>query len=199
MPGSMLAVAAVATIFAGSYLYSQGLIRVSVQENRPGGDHIHLAIPGAIVPMVMAFVPAGEIGKHVQMPAEARKHLPIVEAALGELQKLPDCTLVEVDGPQEHVRVKVWSGELVVDVTDHGDEVHVTLPMGSVRSVLSKVERAVELAAANGSDSESFSHSWKGEWHRPGCQRGESQKAAPSDDEADSDSSSATDDSSDVL
>jgi hypothetical protein len=199
----MLAVAAVGTIFVGSYIYSQGLIRVSVQEKRPGGDHIHLAIPGAIVPLVMAFVPAGAIGKHLQIPAEARKQLPVVEAALTELRKLPDCTLVEVEEPGEHVRVEVRSGSLVVDVKDPEDEVHVTLPMGSVASVLSKVERAVELAAANGDDSAGSSHTSKAGWHRPGCRYDGGSSVVSVDDDDDSsdssDSSDATDSASDVL
>src|SRR4030095_16224539 len=82
------------------------------------------------------------------MPAEARQHLPMIEAALDHLRTLPDCTLVEVDGPDEHVRVRVRDGKMVVDVNDSGDEVHVTLPMGSLRSVMSKLQSAAQYASA---------------------------------------------------
>jgi len=160
VPGGMLAAAGVGAILAGSYLYSQGLIRVSVQEKSPGGEHIRLAVPAAIVPLALAFVPAAEIGKH--MPAQARQHLPMVEAALNELQRLPDCTLVQVDGPREHVRIRVEDGKMVVDVNDHEDEVHLALPLGSLRSVLAKLHRAVEFSPKDG-DSE-----LSGAWSHPG-------------------------------
>ena len=158
MPGGMLAVAGVGAILAGSYVYSQGLIRVSVHENRPGGEHIRLAVPGAIVPLALAFVPASEIGRH--MPAEARQHLPVVQAALGELQRLPDCTLVEVDSPGEHVRIRIQDGAMVVDVKDHEDEVHVTVPLGSLRSVTAKIGRAAAYASRDGDAHHEKSGAW---------------------------------------
>ena len=163
VPGGMLAAAGVAAILAGSYVYSQGLIRVSVQEKRPGGDHIRLVVPGVVVPVLMALVPASEIGKH--MPAEARQHLPLVQAAMDELQKLPDCTLVEVEGRGEQVRVRVREGLMVVDVNDSGDEVHVTLPLSSLRSVLAKLSRASDIIVSSEDDGDQ-THSWRHPEHR---------------------------------
>jgi hypothetical protein len=157
-PGGMLAVAAVGAILAGSYVYSQGLIRVSVHEKHAGGEHIRLAVPGAIIPVALAFVPAKEIGKH--MPAEARRHLPVVQAALDELQRLPDCTLVQVDGRGEHVRIRVQDGLLVVDVDDHEDEVHLTLPLSSLRSVMAKLGRAAEFSSQGRDDDSEISGIW---------------------------------------
>jgi len=153
LSGGMLAAAGVGAILAGSFVYSQGLIRVSVSEKNPGGDHFRIAVPGVVVPVAMAFLPAREIGKH--MPAEAIQHLPMIEAALDHLRTLPDCTLVQVDGPDEHVRVRVRDGQMLVDVNDSGDEVHVTLPMGSLRSVMSKLESAAQYAGAQGNAGES--------------------------------------------
>jgi hypothetical protein len=152
LPGGMLAAAGVATILAGSFVLSQGMIRVSVDEHRSGGDHIHLMVPGAIVPAALAFVPAREIGRH--MPLEARRHLPVVQAALQELSRLPDCTLVEVDSRDEHVRIRIQDGRVVIDVNDGEDEVHVTMPLSTARSVLRKVEAAAEYATGEmkGSD-----------------------------------------------
>ena len=145
LPGGMLAAAAVVTILAGSFVVSQGMIRVSVDEKRPGGEHIHLMVPGAIVPAALAFVPAREIGRH--MPLEAKRHLPVAEAALQELSSLPDCTLVEVDSRDEHVKIRIRDGKVVIDVNDGEDEVHVTLPLSTARSVLRKVARAAEYAS----------------------------------------------------
>lgn len=147
LPGGMLAAAGVVAILAGSFVLSQGMIRVSVDENRPGGEHIHLMVPGAIVPAALAFVPASEIGRH--MPVEAKRHLPVVEAALQELSKLPDCTLVEFDSENEHVRIGIRDGRVVIDVNDGEDEVHVTMPLSTARSVLRKMQRAAEYAASD--------------------------------------------------
>jgi hypothetical protein len=160
----MLAAAGVSTILAASFVYSEGLIRVSVHENRPGGDHIRFAVPGAIVPIALAFVPARIIGEH--MPIEAKQHLPVVQAALSELKKLPDCTLVEVEGPDEHVQIQVRDGQFVVDVHDRSDEVHLTVPLSSVESAMSKVIAAAQYAGT-GDDEDGWSHAW-----RHSCSRG---------------------------
>jgi len=172
LPGGLLAAAGVGTILAGSFVYSQGLIRVSVNEKHPGGEHFRIAVPGAIVPMAMALVPAREIGKH--MPIEARRHLPMIEAALDQLKRLPDCTLVEVDGPDEHVRIRVEGGQMRVDVDDSGDEVHVTLPLGSLRSVMGKLQRAAEYAGEGGQDSDDtdWDFDWDHEGHHEGHHQG---------------------------
>ena len=172
VPGGMLAAAAVVTILAGSFVVSQGMIRVSVDEHRPGGDHIHLMVPGAIVPAALAFVPAREIGRH--MPVEARRHLPVVQAALQELSNLPDCTLVEVDSRDEHVRISIRDGRVVIDVNDGEDEVHVTMPLSTARSVLRKMERAAEYATGDPEEG--------GGW---GCRRGH--RGGHHDDDAERD------------
>jgi len=166
VPGGMLAAAGVGALLTGSYLCSQGLIRVSVHEKRAGGEHIRLVVPGAIIPLALAFVPAKEIGRH--MPAEARQHLPVVEAALGELQRLPDCTLVQVDGPGEHVRIRVQDHQMVVDVDDHEDEVHLTLPLSSLRSVMAKVGRAAEFAPSENESDGAGSGTWSHAGHHRG-------------------------------
>ena len=178
VPGGMLAAAGVGALLAGSYVYSQGLIRVSVHEKRAGGDHIRLAVPGVIVPLALAFVPAKEIGKH--MPAEARQHLPMVQAALSQLQRLPDCTLVKVDGPGEHVRIRVQDHQIVVDVDDHQDEVHLTLPLGSLNSVIAKMSRAAEFSSEEGKGDSGLSHAWG----HGGCHHHEEDPAQSSESSA---------------
>jgi hypothetical protein len=194
VPGGMLAAAGVGALLAGSYVYSQGLIRVSVHENRPGGEHIRLAVPGAIVPLALAFVPAKEIGRH--MPAEARQHLPVVQAAMSELQRLPDCTLVQVDGPDEHVHIRVVDHQMVVDVNDHQDEVHVTLPLSSVHSVLAKMGRAAEFSFEGDEGDEEFTGAWGHGKHHSGCPNHEDEGVAWDEDD---DQSGSSENSAEVL
>jgi hypothetical protein len=190
VPGGMLAAAGVGALLTGSYLYSQGLIRVSVHEKREGGEHIRLVVPGAIVPLALAFVPAKEIGRH--MPAEARQHLPVVQAALGELQRLPDCTLVQVDGPGEHVRIRVQDHQIIVDVDDHEDEVHVTLPLSSLNSVMAKVGRAAEFATSEKACDRDVSGSWRHAGHHGGGHHDEDHGVTWEEDEDKTESSESS-------
>ncbi|HEU5180855.1 MAG TPA: hypothetical protein VFW45_08680 [Candidatus Polarisedimenticolia bacterium] len=182
LPGGMLAAAGVATILAGSFVLSQGMIRVSVDEHRDGGDHIHLMVPGAIVPAALAFIPAREIGRH--MPLEAKRHLPVVEAALQEISRLPDCTLVEVEGRDEHVRIRIEDGRVVIDVNDRGDEVHVTMPLSTARSVLRKIQSAAEYATGDpdGSGGWGCTHVHEGGHHEVDCHDSEGADDKETDD-----------------
>jgi len=59
---------------------------------------------------------------------------------LSELEKLPDASLVEVEGPKEHVRVNIHFGSLTVDVDDPGETVHVSLPIRAARKVVEDLE-----------------------------------------------------------
>jgi hypothetical protein len=81
--------------------------------------------------------------EHLKEAAEqVRPWLPVIDAAVKELKKSDDVDLVEVTGPDEHVKVATHGGSMVVDVTDAEDEVHVSLP-------LSEIDRVVhEIAAA---------------------------------------------------
>jgi hypothetical protein len=132
-----LALGAVGTLaFATVYTFRQGTIRVDVDQHRPGGSHVHLWVPAAAVPAALHFVPDDKFQQAIERSDEA---LPIAQAVVNRLQKYSDAEFVRVDGEDEHVRVSIHSGKVYVDVQDHGDDVHVAVPVSTIKDVLENI------------------------------------------------------------
>jgi hypothetical protein len=120
-------------------LCSEGMITVNVQEHRPSGSHVFIVAPAMLVPLGMHFVPQENLREARE---EVQPYLPTIRAALDELSKCEDATFVEVDGPNEHVRVaKHWSA-FVVDVNEPGETVHVSVPIRAARSAIEQLVKA---------------------------------------------------------
>src|SRR5579864_2887488 len=114
-------------LVAGAALSSEGFIAVRVHE--------------AAVPVALRFVP----NEHLAQASEnVRPYLPIIDAAIPALEQAPDGVLVEVIDNDEHVLISKRGGSLVVDVNDHDDMVHVSVPLRAAQSAVH------EIAAANG-------------------------------------------------
>ena len=137
--GKILLGAAGTVVAMGAVVSSEGFVNVRVHEKKPDGVHLHIIAPVLLMNVGLHFVPR----EHLKEAAEqVRPWLPVIDAAVKELKKSDDLDLVEVTGPDEHVKVATHGGSIVVDVTDPEDEVHVSLP-------LSEIDRAVhEIAAA---------------------------------------------------
>ena len=90
-------------LLAGAYTFHEGVIRVSVDEDRQNGDHVHLVVPAVIVPVAMRLVPEHDLDRAVR---EAGPYMPVLEALSKELSRLPDFELVSVDSPEDHVRIR---------------------------------------------------------------------------------------------
>lgn len=132
-----LALGAVGTMaFATVYTFHEGTIRVDVDEHRSGGSHVHFWIPAAAVPAAMHLVPDDKLQQAVERSEE---FLPVAQAAVDGLQKYDDVEFVSVDGQDEHVRVSVKGGKIYVDVKDHGDDVHVAVPVSTIKDVLQNI------------------------------------------------------------
>ncbi len=126
-----------ATAVTGAVMtYNAGSIRVSVDEKKPGGDHVHIIVPAILVPAAMGFVPDKELGKHAK---EIRPWLPAIRAACKELERTPDTVLVEVINPDEHVTITKRGGAIHIDVVDPGETVHVAVPIETIHSVAERL------------------------------------------------------------
>jgi hypothetical protein len=123
---------AVATV----YTFREGTIRVDVDEHRSGGSHVHFWVPAAAVPAVLHFVPDDKLQEAAERSREA---LPIVQVIAEELEKYPNAEFVTVDRENEHVKVSVKNGKVYVDVQDHNDEVHVAVPVSTIKDVVENV------------------------------------------------------------
>jgi hypothetical protein len=114
-----------------------GMIEVNVQEKHPGGSHVHLFVPATVATWGVHLAPTERLREHLR---NSREHLALAHVALRELEKLPDAVLAEVESAEEHVRIATLSGNLLVDVDDRGETVHVTLPLRAARKVVEDLE-----------------------------------------------------------
>jgi len=120
--------------------YNAGAVRVSVDEKRPKGDHVHVFVPAIVVPVALGFIPAKHF--HTHGNKDIQKWMPLLRAVSQELENCPDATLVEVTSPDEHVKIRKAGNSLYIDVDDPGETVHVSFPVGVVRTVVNKLEAA---------------------------------------------------------
>ena len=123
----------------GAAVYDAGAVRVSVDENKLNGTHVHLIVPAAVVPVGLNFVP----DRHFRDAAkELQPWMPAIKVAADELERCSDVTLVEVDDARDHVRITKQGHALVIDVNTPRETVHVSVPFNTVRAALHKIEAA---------------------------------------------------------
>jgi len=125
------------TALAGAYLIQQGAVRVSVDEHRANGRHIHLLVPAALVPMGIRFVPEESL---LDAARQARLFLPTIRVASAELARLPDCDLVEVQDVNKYVKITKRGGSLVIDVQSPEETVHVSFPLRLADRIAAQLE-----------------------------------------------------------
>jgi len=131
LAGGLLLVVGSAVV-AGAVAFNAGSVRVYVLEKKPGGDHVNLLIPAALVPLGMKFIPDRE---RERAAARLGPWLPAIEAASRELARVPDGPLVEVESARERVRIAKLGGSLVIDVESEQESVHVSFPLKLVARV----------------------------------------------------------------
>jgi hypothetical protein len=111
---------------AGAIVSSEGFIHVRVHENQANGTHLSLIVPAMLVPITLKFVPR----KYLEQPAQQIvPWLPLIDAT----------TLVEVTEPDQQVQVRKSDGEIVVDVQDPEETVHVAVPLRAMRSAIHEI------------------------------------------------------------
>jgi len=128
-------------LVGGAALCSEGFIHVKVHEKQPGGTHLNLIVPAALVPATLSFVPRHHLAHASE---QVRECLPIIDAAVPALEDAPDGVLVEVSDPGEHVLITKSGGSIVIDVNDPGDEVHVSVPLRAAQSSIHQIAEASE-------------------------------------------------------
>lgn len=137
LAASVLALAGTAALAGSAAVYHHGVIRVHVEEKRPGGDRVNILVPGAVVPAVIAFVPDSKLEK---IEKKVRQLMPVLRIAVDELERYPDTVFVEVQDKREHVRIAVEGGSLTVTVDSPREDVRISVPLATVRSVARRIE-----------------------------------------------------------
>ena len=118
---------------------------VDVDPKDPAETGVSLRIPAVILPAALALVPDQVFG-HAE--PQLRAAIPIALKACEMLETRGDAVLVEVESRRERVRVAKVGNEIRIDVESNDDEVHVAFPISSVRSVVSRLDRALAASAA---------------------------------------------------
>jgi hypothetical protein len=116
------------TMLAGTVLlYSGGVVEVCVKEKGREQTHIHLPLPALAGAIAVHFIPSREF-RHPDQ--NLRQLLPAIRIASQELERCPDGTvLVEVRDARETVHITKEGGDLVIDVDNPHETVHVSFPI----------------------------------------------------------------------
>ena len=129
-------------VVSGAMLCSEGFLAVKVHEKQPDGTNFSIVAPAAVVPLALKFVPDKKL---VRASEKLRPYMPIIDAAIPELEKCPDGVFVEVIDPGEHVKVAKVGQSIVVDVKDPEEVVHVAVPLRAAESTLHEIAAANEV------------------------------------------------------
>jgi hypothetical protein len=124
---------------AGAYVFHEGVIRVDVDENHAGGNHVHVWVPATTVSLGLRCVPRDRLG---DAASKAQPFLPLLREVSKELEKYPNVELVDVKDASDHVRVAMVNGRLQIDVVNDDQVVHVRVPAATIRDVADRLEDA---------------------------------------------------------
>jgi hypothetical protein len=128
-------------VVAGAALSSEGFIAIKVHEKQANGTHLSLIGPAALVPATLHFVPKHNLKDAAR---EITPYLPVIDAAIPALEDCPDGVLVEVKDTGEHVLIQKSGGSVIIDVNDHDDLVHVSVPLRAAQSSIHQIAEANE-------------------------------------------------------
>lgn len=129
-------------VVAGAVAFSAGSVHVYVLEKKPGGDHVNLLIPAALVPLGLRFMPAAERQRAAR---RLEPWLPALRAASRELARAPDSVLVDVESPRERVRIRKLGGSLLVHVDTEQETVRFSFPLKLIGRVADEFENSLPL------------------------------------------------------
>lgn len=140
-----LGIAGFAVAGAGM-LCSEGFVDVNVVQHRDSPPHLHVIAPAMLAPIAVRLVPNDKLADASE---KLRPWLPTIRAALDSLRDSPDLTLVEVSDPDEYVHVEKRYGDIVVDVANRKETVHLSVPIRAIHSTVEALADA-NLASSNG-------------------------------------------------
>jgi hypothetical protein len=110
------------------------------EDNTRDGNHVHVWVPAALVPIAMRVVPSRHFD---QAMSHAGPWLPTLRALTKELKRFPEAELVEVRDGRDQVHVRTHQGKLLIDVTEPGQTVHVSCPLAMMEDVAGVLETKV--------------------------------------------------------
>ena len=131
----------VGTLATAGVLCSDGLIDVNVVQDGPDSHHVHVIAPALLVPLAVRLLPVDGI---TEASRRVEPWLPTIQAAASSLSETGDFVLVEGTQRDENFRVEKSGDELVINVTERDEVVHVSVPLRAVSSTLNAVASRTE-------------------------------------------------------
>jgi len=142
---SAVTIFALAVGAAAAAIYGAGSIRVKVRSEQ--GTNFSIRVPAGLANLAIALVPSAplrELGRDFEpWSGQLDRVWPVLTRSYDELAAAPDFVLVEVHGDDEQILVRKEDGHLIVDVSSHGDDVHIVVPLRTVSRALDKLERGL--------------------------------------------------------
>jgi hypothetical protein len=125
-----------------------GLATVHVRDKTGDGDSIWIPMPMALAAAAVHMAPDDMLeGESPEDLEELQRVLPALVLALDGLETAGDFTLVEVEGPGEHVRIDKKGRSLEIRVDDAENEINLSLPIRSFARLFREVEVKARRAA----------------------------------------------------
>ncbi len=121
---------------AAAATYRAGLVRIHVTKKKPGGENLHLVVPGIMLTSALGLVPDDKLKDSLR---DARPWLPVAAAAARELQRYPDATFIEVSSPRERVRIATRDAVLTIDVDSPDETVYVAMPLATLADLTAQL------------------------------------------------------------
>jgi hypothetical protein len=135
-----------------AYVFHEGVIRVDVDESRPGGSHVHFWVPATAVSAGMRAARLAPQHPLEQAAEQAKPYLPVLRVLAKELRKYPNAEFVDVTDEEQHVHIATVNGKLRIDVVGDDETVHLQVPVETLMDVADRLEDASR-------------STWAEEWH----------------------------------
>ena len=129
-----------ATGVAGALAWSvaeAGITTVHVREKGEDGHSFWIPLPMALAAAAVHMAPDEILDDESD---GLQQILPILAEALDGIEGAGDFTLIEVEGPDEHVRIEKHGRSLLIHVEDEEDEISVRFPIRSFARLFREIE-----------------------------------------------------------
>ena len=122
----------------GATVAATGTVQVMVHEKGPEGTRLWIPVPAVLFDVALfaapRLVPPAELA---EARTEIEPYLPALRNLADELENLPNAVLVEVESPNEHVRIRKSFGTFYVEVHKEEADVVVQVPARLLGGALS--------------------------------------------------------------
>jgi hypothetical protein len=127
---------------AGVTAVRHGLIRVQVDSGGPDGGQLDIAVPAALVELMILLTPTALLADEIPLH-EIRPYLPMIRELTRQIEELPDGVFVQVSNPNETIHVEKKNDRFIIRVVTGQESINVILPISTVNRVMRKARHLI--------------------------------------------------------